>query len=79
MANVEYFNKPIRDGYDKNCDCEDIYNDGKWSITNEWIIDDNGKRVPHTTVYCIYEDCDGDYPPCGTLKEAKSILKELKG
>jgi len=76
MANVEYFNKLIGYGYDK--EIEDVFVDGKWSITKEWIVDDNGKRIPHTTVFGIYEDEDGDYPVYGSLKAAKAALKEIR-
>ena len=73
MSNIEKFNK-----YSSVCErgFTDVYNDGKYSITKQWLIGENGKRIPYTTVFAVYEDDDGDFPLFGTMKEARTFLTE---
>ena len=52
----------------------DVYNDGKYSISRQWLSDDNGRRIPNTTVFAVYEDDDGDFPLFNTHREAKDFL-----
>lgn len=73
MSNIEKFNK-YSSVYERGS--TDVYNDGKYSITRQWLIEENGKRVPFTTVFAVYEDDDGDFPLFDTLKEARTFLAE---
>lgn len=56
---------------------EDVYTDGRWSISKQWLTDGNKKRIPHTIVFMVYEDDEGDCPPFATLREAKEYLRQI--
>lgn len=73
MSNIERFNK-YSSVYERGS--TDVYNDGKYSITRQWLIGENGKRIPYTTVFAVYEDDDGDFPLFSTMKEARTFLTE---
>lgn len=76
MTRVERFNHYISKNSDWNCN--DVLTDGKWSITREWIVGSDGKRVTGTTVYGLYYDDGGDYPLFETLGAAKKCLEKMK-
>lgn len=70
MTNVEKFLK-----YQDGCELEskDVYTEDNFTATKLWLVSD-GKRIPGTTVFTIYEDGDGDYPLVETLGEAKKMI-----
>lgn len=77
MTNVERFNY-MCDSHD--WESMDVFKMDGWTVTKEYIVDEKGKRVPHTTVFMIFEGDEGDCPPYETFREAKAdLLKMVKG
>ena len=75
MTNLQRFNEYTNRGYDY--DCSDlIETNDDTGIMRCWIVDDNGKRIPHTTIYKVWTDPRYDEVDFESLKEARTYYKK---
>lgn len=73
MSNLDRFQYYSRLGYDNNF--EEIYSDESGKLISKmWIINDNRKRIPNTTVFAAWEDDSDEGAEYNTLKEAKKAI-----
>ncbi len=77
-TNLQRFNRYTAYGYD--CEGTDLVpSNDDTGIMRCWIIDDNGKRIPHTTIYKVWTDPRYEEVDFETLKEARAYYKKETG
>lgn len=78
MTNLQRFN--AYSAWDYDYDGVDLIDtDDGTGIMRCWIVDDNGKRIPNTTIYKVWTDDKCDEADFNSLKEARNYYKEDHG
>lgn len=78
MTNLERFNMYTDRGYDHDCkDLIEVSDDT--GVMRCWITDDDGKRIPYTTIYKVWTDPRYEEVDFETLKEARAYYKKETG